>query len=346
MSDFWEYDPSVNIWSPKASLISPGRYEAVGFSIGNKGYIGLGYNCTVRIKDFWEYDPGTDTWTQKADFDGGPRAIAFAFSVGSKGYVGAGYGDSCTNGKCADFWEYDSASNLWTQKAGFNGLPRYWAFGFSVGSKGYVTTGMDTVNPNPPYKKDLWEYDTTTDVWVQKADFPGMKRFGASGFSLGTNAYVGLGLDSIGIGYSGDFYRWSQISNTWTPIANFAGTSRFQTVGFSINGKGYIGTGYDGAPSLTSTFWEYTPSSIGINEPSLPMVTLFPNPADDLLMVNSSVVSIRTVEIYNISGAKVHSINISNQPTTIDISFLQGGVYFVETIGSDNKTSVAKLVKR
>ena len=30
---------------------------AVGFSIGDKGYIGTGLMLAVLIKDFWEYDP-------------------------------------------------------------------------------------------------------------------------------------------------------------------------------------------------------------------------------------------------------------------------------------------------
>src|SRR5437870_3933251 len=74
-----------NTWVQKASLQS-GRNSGVGFSIGTKGYIGLGNNYI----DFWEYDPNTNTWTQKANFAGNARSGAVGFSIGNKGYVGTG----------------------------------------------------------------------------------------------------------------------------------------------------------------------------------------------------------------------------------------------------------------
>ena len=46
--DFWEYDPAANTWTQKADFGGTERRGALGFSIGNKGYIGTGYNGTVR----------------------------------------------------------------------------------------------------------------------------------------------------------------------------------------------------------------------------------------------------------------------------------------------------------
>ena len=67
------------------------RLDAVGFSIGSKGYIGTGLPISGFVKDFWEYDPATNTWTQKADFGGTARHSAVGFSIGSKGYIGTGW---------------------------------------------------------------------------------------------------------------------------------------------------------------------------------------------------------------------------------------------------------------
>ena len=55
--DFWEYDPSTNTWTQKLDFGGTARHGAVGFAIGNKGYIGTGYNGTSGTKDFWEYNP-------------------------------------------------------------------------------------------------------------------------------------------------------------------------------------------------------------------------------------------------------------------------------------------------
>jgi len=45
-------------WAQKTDLGGTARNEAVGFSIGSKGYIGTGNvsnNGTSFSKDFWEY---------------------------------------------------------------------------------------------------------------------------------------------------------------------------------------------------------------------------------------------------------------------------------------------------
>ena len=65
-----------NTWTQKADFGWSPRWGAVGFSIGNKGYIGMGWDVSNQpLKNFWEYDQIANTWTQKADFGGGERAI-------------------------------------------------------------------------------------------------------------------------------------------------------------------------------------------------------------------------------------------------------------------------------
>ncbi|MBL0184035.1 MAG: hypothetical protein IPP96_17830 [Chitinophagaceae bacterium] len=71
----WEYDPVTNSWQQKADFGGVARQNAVGFSIGSKGYIGTGRN-PAYLKDFWEYDPTANNWSQKTDFGGTARAYA------------------------------------------------------------------------------------------------------------------------------------------------------------------------------------------------------------------------------------------------------------------------------
>ena len=79
-----------------------------------------------------------DTWTQKTDLGGSGRYSSAGFSIGSKGYIGTGYTfDSVGhNIKLKDFWEYDPASDTWTQKADLGGAARGEAKGISIGGKG------------------------------------------------------------------------------------------------------------------------------------------------------------------------------------------------------------------
>ena len=101
-------------WTQKADFGGATRLDAVGFSIGSKGYIGTGSNYSGVHQDFGEYDPATDTWTGKANFGGEGRYGAVGFSIGSKGYIGTGYVFALGHQK--DLWEYDPLTNAWTQK--------------------------------------------------------------------------------------------------------------------------------------------------------------------------------------------------------------------------------------
>lgn len=86
--------------------------------------------------------------------------------------------------------------------------------------------------------------------WVQKADFGGISRNFAVGFSIGTKGYIGTGYD--GTINQKDFWEWDQATNVWTQKADFGGTARQGAVGFSIGTKGYIGTGNN-----QKDFWEW-----------------------------------------------------------------------------------------
>jgi len=152
--DFWEWDQATNVWTKKADFGGTARYGSVGFSIGNKGYIGTGYDGTSYLKDFWEWDQETNIWTKKADFGGTARTNAVGFSIGNKGYIGTGYNGGSSPYSYKDIWEWDQATNVWIKKADFEGDARNSAVGVSIGNKGYIGTGLSGT-----YLKDFWEYE-------------------------------------------------------------------------------------------------------------------------------------------------------------------------------------------
>ena len=237
------------VWAQEANFGGTGRQGAVGFSIGNKGYIGTGYDGISLRNDFWEYDPATNVWTQKANFAGTPRYIASGFGIGDLGYLGLGQG---IDGLKNDFWEYNPNTNMWTQRANFAGSSRGLAIGFAIGESGYIAGGQDAVND----RNDFWEYSTLTDSWTQKANvWPAPVAF-AVGFGIGSKGYVGTG--SGGGGTGNEFREYDPQTNTWTSKANFGGTARHSAIGMRIGDKGYIGTGQDGS-GFVNDFWEYDP---------------------------------------------------------------------------------------
>lgn len=90
LNDFWEYDPSTDAWTQLADVPSTSRSSAVGFAIGNFGYVATGNNLSNTFKDLKRYNPATDTWTALDDFPGGNITGAVAFEADGKGYVGTG----------------------------------------------------------------------------------------------------------------------------------------------------------------------------------------------------------------------------------------------------------------
>jgi len=228
-------------WTQKISIWA--RVGSFSFSIGNKGYVGTGYQRTFQdevYKDFWEYDASSSTWTQKADYGGGQTEFGFGFSILNKGYAGAGLNNN--------FYEYDPSTNSWTQKASFHSRLDSGT-GFSIGNLGYVCLGDDSAPTN-----EVWRYDPSSDVWTRKNNFPSLARYGALAFSIGTKAYVGSGYSDIGD--VNDFWEYSPVFDSWTQKADVPGLGRHYASGFSICNKGYATIGKKGS-LLLNDLWEY-----------------------------------------------------------------------------------------
>lgn len=58
-NDVWEFDPVADTWRKLDDFSRIGRESAVGFSIGNFGYVGLGRNGAKRGNDFWQFEVTT-----------------------------------------------------------------------------------------------------------------------------------------------------------------------------------------------------------------------------------------------------------------------------------------------
>ncbi len=269
-NDFWSYEPAADSWTQKADFAGGAREGATAFNIGGKGYIGMGMNPGL-LNDFWEYDPLINSWTKKADFAGGARFGSVGISIGSKGYVGTG---DNFYGYLRDFWEYDPVSDSWTQKADFGGPARVYAAGFSVAGKGYIGTGLTAQNYyDNTLRKDFSAYDPATNSWAPINIFPGAGRYGATAFTIGNKGYVGTGWGPEGLPpFKQDIWEYNSSDNNWSQKLNLSGSGREYASGFSIDGKGYIALGEVNNDSLKDV-WEYTPAAV---VPDKPMVSFDP----------------------------------------------------------------------
>lgn len=242
-------------WTQVADFAGSPRTVAVGFSIGDKGYLGTGQDNNSKSRnDFWEYSPNANVWTQKADVGGEPRSYAIGVSMTGRGYIGTGLKNDGSYAE--DFWEYDPAANTWIEKAKFPGGPRSGAMAFAIGTKAYVGTG-EAGGIGGQSTKDLWEYDQVANSWTPKADFAGSKIKNATGISISDKGYLVCGWAGA---YKKETWEYDPFDDTWSKRADFGGNGRTMGVGFAIGNAGYIGTGESGGINQKD-FWQYEPAT-------------------------------------------------------------------------------------
>lgn len=217
-------------------------------------------------------------WNSKAPLPADPRHRSCALSIGNKGYMGMGrvHTYSSSGGSVVwinynDWWEYDPATNAWSQKAdapfGFN-----TGATFSIGGKGYVGTGDGAITPpgsgtyyGPGFGESNYfiMYDPILNTWTRKADVP-ISQCESIGFSINGKGYIGAGRSYSGAS-SIPLCEYNPVTDTWTilPYTNAIRSSRMPCA-FVCNNKGYIlESCYDTYSTYTTItkFWEFDPAS-------------------------------------------------------------------------------------
>lgn len=334
----YRYDPSSDVWKRMADLPPAGAatFEAVGFAIGEKGYVCGG----VGNAALWEYDPSTNLWYQRINC---PHVIeeGIGFAISSKAYVGLG-GASIIDYK-NDFYEYDPSKNKWTQLNDFPGAPRRGSIGFSMDGKGYAGLGYKDIGSyNKGYFKDLWEYDPLTDDWTRLPDFPGEARQDAIGFGIDGAIYVGMG----GIN---DFYKYDLKSKEWSTLNYIPGSSRVYAFSFCIGSGIYYGGGM--SPNLASDMWKYSIGSVTFvaKKPEIEDFKCFPNPVIDLLEIEMPENhKIAKINVTDMSGKVVVIYENNNNMIThkdINLSSFKNGYYTITIEDQDRNLFTKKLLK-
>jgi N-acetylneuraminic acid mutarotase len=180
-ADVWKYSPATGHWTQMPYMQGNQRSGATVWVYQNKGYIMAGYTpgsvwaANNMAYDFWSFDPhqaeafqlnpkSTNPWTRLRDiyntnpatYDDGYTNIVRKYGAGfiipatsnpygntrDKGYITLGQ-----NGTSIGYtWEYDFATDLWTEKTPYEGTARSGAVGFTLQNRGFVGTGLGTGN--------------------------------------------------------------------------------------------------------------------------------------------------------------------------------------------------------
>ena len=213
LKDFWEFDPAgnsgVGTWRQVKDFGDPltetGRFGCIAFAVNNRGFVGAGStSSSTSTNDLWEYIPTTDTWAQRTSV-AFKRVNASVMTIGNFAYVVGG-----TQLIVRNVEQYDPSTDTWTQKLPLNQrdeegnkidqpITRESASTFTIEGFGYLVGGVQTSGGS--VLSDVWQYNSTTDRWVQYYSinnaFGGVARDGAVGFGIGNFGYVTTGRNGI-----------------------------------------------------------------------------------------------------------------------------------------------------
>tara|TARA_R110001592_G_scaffold325782_6_gene606376 strand:- start:2827 stop:5460 length:2634 start_codon:yes stop_codon:yes gene_type:complete len=124
-----------------------------------------------------------------------------------------------------------------------------------------------------------------------------------------------------------------------------AGRSMLMSDGLHTDGTEYIrylgnklvlsDQGFSGAYAIFAEFGAV--STVGINETTGAIVSLFPNPATDVLNISNAANS--NYVLMNVTGKTVATGSINDDKHTVDVSAFKSGVYVLKLTGTVNESS-------
>jgi IPT/TIG domain len=242
----WKFNPADLSWQ---QINIPFNFSnGIMTSSATKAYL-----YTTGITDnFWEYDPSSNTWTEKANYAPGTRYAGVMFAIGSEIYLGLGQDAAFaggTNPPDNTLYQFDIASNTWTQKANYPVSNSIIAVGNATamvfGTKAVVFGSANVQNYN-----SVFSYNQASDTWTPLTDFNSNNN-GKNAFVYNGYGFV-AGMDSYSFpasDYRGCF-KYNSATDTWSQlpddIGQVAGLGTLQP-GFTFinNGIVYVG-GTDG----------------------------------------------------------------------------------------------------
>lgn len=338
-NDVYRYDPNSNQWTELSSFPGSSRSFAIGQEYNGKGYLGFGASLTSYFNDIWEFDPNINSWSLLTTCEcSGRRHPAFVIR-NDKIYVGLG--DDAT-GDLDDWHIYDMNTDTWSQAPDLPANGRHHPFMFPAGDNLFAGMG----HSGSLIYGDWYMFNITTETWQPMSDFPGEHRVAGTQFGHQGKGYV---LSGDGSNHSfmptGEFWEYDPDLDSWNELDPHPGISRWAPGSFVIDGAVYFMGGENRQTDvIQNDVWTYQltfPTSTA-NAESRHGFKLYPNPARNVVMVESSSNQNTLLTIFGLNGKPVLEQNI-NQRATIDVSSLSAGVYLI-ALQSSEKTVYEKLL--
>ena len=226
-------------------------------------------------------------WIQKSSLGAVGRHRSTGCATSHRGYMGLGHvNGSGQDISYKDWWEYDPASDTWTQRANFP-VSTHGAVSFVVDNCPVVGGGSalstqfykfdpsqntwtpiaNCILPNPGDSQafsvnnrgfvyqgnQLAKYNPNTDTWSLCANAPMTFGQWTCSFVIEGSAFIKGGAQ---------LWEYKPLHDQWLQRASFPGVSTGGSAGFAIQQRGYVTSGYVGGLSVvTEQVWSFHPAT-------------------------------------------------------------------------------------
>ncbi len=199
----------------------------------------LGLNATAQI------------FTQLQDLPE-PRYRAFSFAADGKLFTGCGRNESDAMNNA--FWQYDPATNQWTQKADYPTAPARGGIAMVIDGIPYARSGWNGTATFTDWNR----YDVIADSWTLMNEPTGDPGAYAGVFSLNGLGYAACG--SGAVAEHNELWSYDPVADAWAQMANFPGDPRDFPFADTAGGFAFVGLGdLFLAPPFYSDMYKYDP---------------------------------------------------------------------------------------
>jgi len=270
LTDVWEYDPVIDVWTPRApNGIAPAAraYAAVAFDVQRGSALLFGGIGATNFADTWEWSSSGGTWSQLATSVGpAARANASMAYDSSTGHLtlfgGAPYSDSAPGQPFADTWDLDPQSGTWTRSTSVAGPAARTAHGLVFDASLKAFTLFGGTGTTRAALGDSWRYTPADQRWSALGSGPPARAGHVMAYSAAQHSvFMGMGLSYSNSGLFtpqfSDIWQYSSATDAWSNRGPAGAPLRLYP-GIVYDGRRRTLVALGSAPGVRRDFvWEY-----------------------------------------------------------------------------------------